>query len=82
MNGGEVAVMIVLIVFSFIGFASYLQYRSKALRFGMESIEESLHEENERLVHKTQDLEKRIQVLESIVTSKDFKLSEEIDALK
>ncbi|MCG8414324.1 MAG: hypothetical protein MI746_08910 [Pseudomonadales bacterium] len=82
MSEGEVAVLIVAIIFAFVSFSTYLSYRSKALRYSVDSMEKSLAEENEKLLSKTSELERRIQVLESIVTSKDFKLSEEIEALK
>lgn len=82
MSEGEVAVLIVGIIFAFISFSTYLSYRSKALRYSVDAMQESLVEENEKLLNKTSELEKRIQVLESIVTSKDFELREEIEALK
>ncbi|MEQ8315674.1 MAG: hypothetical protein RL839_10445 [Gammaproteobacteria bacterium] len=82
MGDGETAVLIVAIVFAFVSFSTWLRYRSKKLEYGMDSIEKNLQEENEMLQSKTAQLEKRVQVLESIVTSKDFSLKEEIDSLQ
>lgn len=82
MGDGETAVLIVAIVFAFVSFSTWLRYRSKKLEYGMDSIEKNLQEENEILQSKTAQLEKRVQVLESIVTSKDFSLKEEIDSLQ
>lgn len=82
MGDGETAVFIVAIVFAFVSFSTWLRYRSKKLEYGMDSIEKNLQEENEMLQSKTAQLEKRVQVLESIVTSKDFSLKEEIDSLQ
>jgi sugar phosphate permease len=82
MDDGNTAVMIVAIVFAFVSFSTYLRYRSKKLEFGLDSVEKNLQEENEMLQSKTAQLEKRVQVLESIVTSKDFSLKEEIDSLQ
>lgn len=82
MGDGEVAVFIVAIVFAFVSFSTYLRYRSKQLQYGMDSIEKTLLDENTRLQHKTTELEKRVQVLESIVTARDYGLKEEIDSLR
>lgn len=82
MGDGETAVFIVAIVFAFVSFSTWLRYRRKKLEYGMDSIEKNLQEENEMLQSKTAQLEKRVQVLESIVTSKDFNLKEEIDSLQ
>ncbi len=84
-----VPVMIVAIVFAFISFSSYLRYRSKQLQYGMHAFQDKLEEareaekqEAELLRQKTGELEERIQVLESIVTARDFALKEEIDSLR
>lgn len=81
MNADLTAVLIVAIVFAFVSFSVYLKYRSQ--RFAGDSVQaqESLREENVALKAKTIELERRIQVLESIVTSKNFTLGEEIDSL-
>lgn len=81
MGDGEVAVFIVAIVFAFVSFSTYLRYRGKQLQYGMDSMERNWQEENEMLQRKASELDKRVQVLESIVTSRDFRLKEEIDSL-
>lgn len=81
MNGDITAVLIVAIVFSFVSFNVYLKYRSKHLASGIGQLQDSLKDENIALKAKTLELERRIQVLESIVTSKNFSLVEEIDSL-
>lgn len=89
MEEGLVAVMIVAIVFAFVSFSTYLRYRSKQLQYGMNSLQEKVQQErqaeqqeNEALRAKTAQLEERVQVLESIVTGRDFSLKEEIDSLR
>ncbi|MEX0963193.1 MAG: hypothetical protein WDZ52_04010 [Pseudohongiellaceae bacterium] len=74
-------VLIVAIVFAFVSFNVYLRYRSKLLASGVDQLKTSLQDENIALKAKTQELEARIQVLESIVTSKHFALREEIESL-
>ena len=75
------AVLIVGIIFAFVSFRSYLGHRNKRLEFELEAAEGSHLEEIQQLQARVNKQEKRIQVLESIVTSKDFKLTEEIDSL-
>lgn len=74
-------VLIVAIVFAFVSFNVYLNYRSKHLAVSADQLQDSLRDENVALKAKTLELERRIQVLESIVTSKNFSLVEEIDSL-
>jgi len=64
-------------VFSFISFSVFIKYRTEQLRSGTGQ----LQDENVALKAKTLELERRIEVLESIVTSKNFRLEEEIDSL-
>jgi len=40
-----------------------------------------LHKENDQLWQKTKSFEQRVRVLESIVTTKEYALGQEIDAL-
>lgn len=80
-NSDLVPVLIVAIVFAFVSFSVYLKYRSKQLSIGADSLQASLRDENISLKAKTMELESRIQVLESIVTSKNFALRDEIDSL-
>ncbi|PCI77245.1 MAG: hypothetical protein COB20_08525 [SAR86 cluster bacterium] len=74
-------VLIVAIVFAFIGFRVYLKYRTEQLRSGAGQLSTSLQDENVALKAKALELEDRIQVLESIVTNKNFRLEEEINSL-
>ena len=74
-------VLIVAIVFAFVSFSVYLKYRTERLRHGVDDLESELQSENQALKDKTAELEKCIQVLESIVTSKEFQLKQEIDSL-
>ena len=70
-------VWIVAIVFSFLRFSVYIKYRTEQLKSGSGQ----LQDENVALKAKTLELEGRIQVLESIVTNKNFRLDEEINSL-
>ena len=81
MNGDLSTIIIVAIVFSFVSFNVYLKYRSKRFAGGTDQLQASLKDENIALKAKSLELERRIQVLESIVTSKNFSLVEEIDSL-
>ncbi len=81
MNGDLSSVLIVAIVFSFVSFSVYLKYRSKRFEGGNHQLQANLKDENIALKAKSLELERRIQVLESIVTSKNFSLVEEIDSL-
>jgi len=80
-NSDLMPVLIVAIVFAFVSFNVYLKFRSKQLSTGADSLQASLRDENISLKAKTMELESRIQVLESIVTSKNFTLRDEIDSL-
>ena len=77
MDDGLVPVLIVAIVFSFVSFRVYIKYRTEQLKSGSGQ----LQDENVALKAKTLELEGRIQVLESIVTNKNFRLDEEINSL-
>ncbi len=77
MDDGLVPVLIVAIVFSFVSFSVYIKYRTEQLKSGSGQ----LQDENVALKAKTLELEGRIQVLESIVTNKNFRLDEEINSL-
>jgi len=76
-----IPVMIVAIVFSFVSFSVYIKYRTERLRSGADQIHNSLQDKNIALKAKTLELEGRIQVLESIVTNKNFSLDQEINSL-
>jgi hypothetical protein len=77
MDEGLVSVLIVSIVFLFVSFSVYIKYRTEQLKSG----EVQLLDENVALKAKTLELEGRVQVLESIVTNKNFSLGEEINSL-
>ena len=81
MTDALIPVMIVAIVFSFVSFSVYIKYRTERLRSGADQIHNSLQDENIALKAKTLELEGRIQVLESIVTNKNFSLDQEINSL-
>ena len=70
-----------VILFGFISFCVYMDYRVKALKARSKSGDSELAKVNSKLEAKAQDLEERVQVLESIVTDKKFRLREEIDTL-
>jgi hypothetical protein len=81
MADGFTAVLIVTVVFSFVSFSVYMKYKTERLKHGVELDQTPLAKENNVLAGKVAELDARIQVLESIVTGKDFRLKEEIDAL-
>ena len=72
-----VPVIIVAIVFSFVSFSVYIKYRTEQLKSGTGLLQDG----NVALKAKTLEFEGRIQMLESIVTSKNFRLDEEINSL-
>ena len=74
-------VLIVGIIFGFVSFSAYLRFRTKQLEHGADTMGSQLHKENEQLRQKTESLEQRVRVLESIVTTKEYTLGQEIDAL-
>lgn len=76
-----VPVMIVAIVFSFVGFSVFLKYKTTQLKLGVDKGSAALIEENRRLQTKVTDLEERLQVIESIVTDEKVRLNNEISAL-
>ncbi len=81
MDDGFTAVLIVAVVFSFVSFSVYMRYKTQWLKHGVELDKTTLAKENMVLTRRVTELEVRIQVLESIVTGKEFRLKEEIDAL-
>ena len=64
-------------MFSFVRFSVYIKYRTEQLKSGSGQ----LQNENVALKAKTLELEGRIQVLEFIVTNKNFRLDKEINSL-
>ena len=74
-------VLIVAIVFGFVGFRTYLSHKTKQLSLLNERQGSHFEAENVELKATIEKLEKRVQTLESIVTSRDFRLAEEIDSL-
>jgi len=80
MIGDMLPVLIVFIVFGSISFWKWLGHREKLAKYGGQGKEE-LANENRRLRETTAQLEKRVQILESIVTDKKFQLGEEISSL-
>jgi hypothetical protein len=70
-----------IIVFSFVSFCVYLDYKVKAIKAGSKTGDPELAAVNKKLHAKTQDLEERVQVLESIVTDKKFSLKQAIETL-
>ena len=76
------AELIVTVVFSFVSFFVYLKYKTVKLKHGVEIDKTMLAKENTVLTAKVAQLENRIEVLESIATGKEFRLNEEIDALR
>ena len=77
MDEGLMPVLIVAIVFLLVSFSVYIKYRTEQLKSGSGL----LQDENVALKAKTLKLEGRIQVLEPIVTNKNFRLEEEINSL-
>ena len=55
--------------------------KTRQLELLNERQESHFEDENQELKTTIQKLEKRVQTLESIVTSRDFRLAEEIDSL-
>ena len=75
-----VPVLIVAIVFGFVAFSTYMSHKTKQLRLLNERQGSHFEGETEELRSVIEQLEKRVQTLESIVTSRNFRLSEEIDS--
>lgn len=69
------------IIFGFVSFCVYMDYRVKLIKARSSSNGSELAAINERLEQKTQNLEERVRVLESIVTDKRHRLQEDIDSL-
>ena len=76
MDEGLMPVLIAAIVFLFVSFSVYIKYRTEQLKAGSRQ----LQDKNVALKEKTIELEGRIQVLESIVSNKRFRLDEAIDS--
>lgn len=76
-----VPVLIVAIVFSFVSFSVYLKYKSTQMQLGFDQGSEAVRNENEKLKSKIEELEKRVQVVELIVTDDKARLQNEINAL-
>jgi len=75
------AVPTLIIIFGFVSFCVYMDYRVKALKARASSNGTELEAVNKKLEQKTRDLEDRVQVLESIVTDKQYRLEKEIETL-
>jgi len=73
--------LFMIVIFGFVSFCVYLDYKVKAIKAGSKTGDSALAAVNEKLHAKTRDLEERVQVLESIVTDKKFSLKQEIEAL-
>ena len=69
-------------IFLFVAFCVYMDYRVKALKARSNSTDAELLAENAELREKTDALEERVRVLESIVTDRRFRLDQEIETLK
>jgi hypothetical protein len=76
-----VPVVIVAIVFSFVSFSVYLKYKTTQMKLGFDQGSEAVRNENEKLKSKVRELEKRVQVVELIVTDDKARLQNEINAL-
>lgn len=76
-----VPVFIVAIVFSFVSFSVYLKYKTTQMELGFDQGSEAVRNENEKLKSKVRELEKRVQVVELIVTDDKARLQNEINSL-
>jgi phage gp16-like protein len=81
MNESMMPVLIVAIVFSFVSFSVYLKYKSAQMKLGFDKGSERVLNENEKLKAKVKELEKRVQVVEAIVTDDKARLHNEINSL-
>ncbi len=81
MNESMMPVLIVAIVFSFVSFSVYLKYKSAQMKLGFDKVSERVLNENEKLKAKVKELEKRVQVVEAIVTDDKARLHNEINSL-
>ena len=75
------AIPTLALIFGFVAFCVYMDYRVKMIKARSSSNGNELEAINARLEQKTKDLEERIKVLESIVTGKQYRLKEDIDSL-
>ncbi|MFT4886722.1 MAG: cell division protein YceG involved in septum cleavage [Pseudohongiellaceae bacterium] len=81
MNESMVPVLIVAIVFSFVSFSVYLKYKSTQMKLLFDKGSEAVLNENEKLKAIVTELEKRVQVVEAIVTDDKARLHNEINSL-
>ncbi|MGF1760280.1 nitrite reductase [Photobacterium sagamiensis] len=80
---GYLPVMIVAIVFAFIGLNRYLQHMAKMKELELEHIKnQQAGATNNDLEKELQALKERVNVLEKIVTDRKYQLDEEIRSLK
>jgi len=75
------AVPTLAIIFGFVAFCVYMDYRVKLVKARTSSNGDELEAINRKLEEKTSVLEERIRVLESIVTDRKHRLREEIESL-
>ncbi len=75
------AVPTLAIIFGFVSFCVYMDYRVKILKARASSNGTELEAVNRKLEEKTRNLEERVRVLESIVTDKKYRLEREIETL-
>ena len=80
---GYLPVMIVGIVFAFIGLDRYLKHITKMKELELACIKKQQEgAENKDLEEELQALKERVNVLEKIVTDRKYQLDEEIRSLK
>jgi hypothetical protein len=77
----DIGIPVLAIALTFAAFCVYLDYKVKAIKAGSRSGDNELSKANDELRARTRELEERIQVLESIVTDRKFRLNEEIETL-
>jgi len=73
------AVPTLAIIFGFVSFCVYMDYRVKLIKARASHNGSELEAVNRKLEQKTRDLEERVQVLESIVTDRKYRLEKEIE---
>ncbi|MDX1304656.1 hypothetical protein [Photobacterium sp.] len=78
---GHLPVMIVAIVFAFIGLNRYLQHIAKMKELELATSKERHAGSSNDLEKEVQALKERVNVLEKIVTDRKYQLDEEIRAL-
>ena len=75
------AVPTLAIIFGFVAFCVYMDYRVKAIKARANAQGPEIDALRQSLEEKTRRLEERVNVLESIVTDKKHRLKEEIESL-